>query len=214
VVEFSPSADTLSLSAEQRAKLIKLAGNRYNPSTDIIRMSCESFFEPAQNKRYLGELVDVLLKEARDLSTDDFADVPFDFRHHRPKRFHKFPTEWIRPDEKKAEIAEPQTQQIQGSVVDGMLCIPGGAEARDREVSSQEQAIKDDQLWNEKRGDLEAVERDMLRAKIEARLESTRVAASTEERSRGKHQKKDSYRLPRQIKLARGVDLMKDARSS
>ena len=48
-----------------RDKLKKLAGSRWNPETDIIKMSCEMFETQAQNKRYLGDLVDTILQEAR-----------------------------------------------------------------------------------------------------------------------------------------------------
>lgn len=64
VLEFC-AADMPDLTEVQRMKLKKLAGTRYNPETDIIKMSCEMFETQAQNKRYLGDLVDVLLREAR-----------------------------------------------------------------------------------------------------------------------------------------------------
>lgn len=64
VLEFCPG-DMPNLTDIQRLKLKKLAGVRWNPETDIVKMSCEMFETQAQNKRYLGDLVDVLLKEAR-----------------------------------------------------------------------------------------------------------------------------------------------------
>jgi small subunit ribosomal protein S35 len=64
VVEFCPG-DMPDLTDVQRDKLKKLAGSRWNPETDIIKMSCEMFETQAQNKRYLGDLVDTLLQEAR-----------------------------------------------------------------------------------------------------------------------------------------------------
>lgn len=64
VVEFCP-ADMPDLTHIQRDKLRKLAGSRWNPETDIIKMSCEMFETQAQNKRYLGDLVDTLLQEAK-----------------------------------------------------------------------------------------------------------------------------------------------------
>lgn len=57
--------DMHDLSPVQREKLKKLAGVRYNPETDIVKMSCEMFETQAQNKRYLGDLVDELLREAK-----------------------------------------------------------------------------------------------------------------------------------------------------
>jgi small subunit ribosomal protein S35 len=64
VVEFCPG-DMPNLTDVQRDKLRKLAGVRWNPEKDIIKMSSEMFESQAQNKRYLGDLVDTLLKEAR-----------------------------------------------------------------------------------------------------------------------------------------------------
>lgn len=64
VVEFCPR-DMPDLTPVQLSKLKKLVGVRYNPETDIVKMSCEMFESQAQNKRYLGDLVDTLLREAR-----------------------------------------------------------------------------------------------------------------------------------------------------
>lgn len=64
VLEFSP-ADMPNLTSIQRDKLRKLLGPRYNPEEDTVRMSCEMFETQAQNKRYLGDTVDTLLREAR-----------------------------------------------------------------------------------------------------------------------------------------------------
>src|SRR2546421_8702984 len=64
VVQFCPS-DMPDLTELQREKLVKLVGARYDPMTGIVRMSCEMFETQAQNKRYLGDLVDTLLNEAR-----------------------------------------------------------------------------------------------------------------------------------------------------
>ena len=66
VLEFCP-ADMRDLTMIQRDKLRKLVGARYNPETDIVRMSSEMFETQAQNKRYLGDLVDSLLQEAKVL---------------------------------------------------------------------------------------------------------------------------------------------------
>ena len=64
VLEFC-TRDLPDLTDGQREKLIKLVGVRYNPQTDIVKMSSEMFDTQAQNKRYLGDLVDTLMKEAR-----------------------------------------------------------------------------------------------------------------------------------------------------
>jgi small subunit ribosomal protein S35 len=127
-VEFSPA--DLSLTPMQRDKLIKLSGARYNPSTQIVKMSCENFDTQAQNKRFLGERIHALIAEAKD-SKDTFADVPFDFRHHKPKPHYAFPKEWVlTPErkkalaEKRAEAAKLQDQRLHnGELVDGRTVI-------------------------------------------------------------------------------------------
>lgn len=63
VVEFSPS--DFGLTNVQQEKMIKLAGARYNPEKDTIKMSCESFEHQAQNKRYLAETVQKLLDDSK-----------------------------------------------------------------------------------------------------------------------------------------------------
>ncbi|KAF2642527.1 hypothetical protein P280DRAFT_423273 [Massarina eburnea CBS 473.64] len=128
VVEFSPSdIDLLSI---QRDKLIKLAGVRYNPDTDLVKLSCEKFDTQAQNKRFLGETITKLLDEAKD-DKDTFADVPFDFRHHKPKVRHEFPKEWILTPERKLYLEEKRAQSLRsddeklnnGLLVDGKKVI-------------------------------------------------------------------------------------------
>ncbi len=63
VVQFCPS--DLDLTEAQQLKLKKVVGVRYNPEKDVVRMSCEMFEHQAQNKRYLGDLVEKLLAQAR-----------------------------------------------------------------------------------------------------------------------------------------------------
>ena len=125
VLEFDPS-DLPGLTEAQRNKLIKLAGPRYNPGTNIIKMSSEMFETQAQNKRYLGDLVETLMAEAKD-ETDMFEDVPFDFRHHKPKKRIEFPQEWALTPERKM-LLEQERRAIQameakkviaGQIVDG-----------------------------------------------------------------------------------------------
>lgn len=64
VLEFCPQ-DLPDLTDVQRNKLRKLCGPRYNPQTDIVKISSEMYESQAQNKRYLGDRVDELMKEAR-----------------------------------------------------------------------------------------------------------------------------------------------------
>lgn len=74
VVEFCPG-DMPDLTPIQREKLKKLVGVRYNPEKDIIKMSSEMFETQAQNKRYLGDLVDTLVREARVCYPSTFTIV-------------------------------------------------------------------------------------------------------------------------------------------
>lgn len=64
VVEFAPR-DLKDLTPAQQLKLMKLAGPRYNPAKELIRMSCERFEHQAQNKRYLGDLVNKMIETAK-----------------------------------------------------------------------------------------------------------------------------------------------------
>lgn len=63
VVQFCPA--DLNLTPVQESKLKKLAGTRYNPETEIVKISCESFDHQAQNKRYLLSVVNKLVAAAK-----------------------------------------------------------------------------------------------------------------------------------------------------
>ncbi|KAL8820467.1 MAG: hypothetical protein Q9223_001328 [Gallowayella weberi] len=135
VLEFC-TRDLPGLTEAQRIKLIKLVGVRYNPTTDLVKMSCEMFETQAQNKRYLGDLVDTLMAEAKDAS-DMFEDVPFDFRHHKPKPKYKFPEQWKLTEERRAQLEEnrrqsalrEQEREETGRLVDGVHVIKQFMEA-------------------------------------------------------------------------------------
>ena len=109
VVQFC-TRDLPDLTESQRIKLIKLVGPRYNPDTDVVKMSCEQFEAPAQNKRYLGDTVNKLLDEARN-GADSFEDVPLDFRHHKAKKVIDFPEEWKLKPERVAQLAGVREEQ-------------------------------------------------------------------------------------------------------
>ncbi|KAK3900439.1 mitochondrial ribosomal subunit protein-domain-containing protein [Staphylotrichum tortipilum] len=129
VVEFCP-ADVPDLSEAQQLKLKKLAGPRYNPEKEIIKISCERFEHQAQNKRYLGDLVDKMIATAKD-PTDMFEDIPLDTRHHKFKKQIKFPKEWYLTQERKQQLAAQRQQALllddakreKGAMVDGMQTI-------------------------------------------------------------------------------------------
>lgn len=128
VVQFAP--DDLGLSKVQADKLRKLVGARYNPESDIVKMSCESYPHPAQNKRYLSKLVDDLIASAKD-PKDTFADIPLDTRHHRIQPKPRFPKEWFMTEERKKVLEEGRQRLMleevhaieNGQVVDGKKAI-------------------------------------------------------------------------------------------
>lgn len=85
----------LNLTPTERHKLIVIAGPRYNPLTDVLKFSCESFPYQIQNKKYLHEQLNKLIIEAKD-SKDTFEDIPQDFRHVKSKPRLIFPKEWLK----------------------------------------------------------------------------------------------------------------------
>ncbi|KAI4120350.1 MAG: hypothetical protein LQ347_007111 [Umbilicaria vellea] len=93
-------------------------------------MSCEMFPTQAQNKRYLGDLIDTLIAEAQD-PTDTFADVPLDFRHHKWKRKLEFPEGWKLTEGRKKQLeadrakrAEAERERLEsGRLVHGVRVI-------------------------------------------------------------------------------------------
>ncbi|KAL4970832.1 mitochondrial 37S ribosomal protein mS35 [Aspergillus stella-maris] len=121
------------LTEAQRQTFLKLVGPRYNPDTDIIRMSSEKFDTRAQNKRYLGDIIQTLLKEAKE--GDSFADIPLDLRHHKPKVRHQFPDSWAMTEERKKQLEANRAErkrlsaQRQGSVVDGNVIVAAAIES-------------------------------------------------------------------------------------
>ncbi|KAI0417146.1 mitochondrial ribosomal subunit protein-domain-containing protein [Xylaria grammica] len=125
VVEFCPR--DLPLDEAQQQKLRKLLGPRWNPKTDIAKMSCEQFEHPAQNKRYLSDLVNKLVAQAKD-PTDMFEDVPLDTRHHTFKVKPKFPKEWRMTEERRKFLEETRQQILlleqqkeeEGTLIDGV----------------------------------------------------------------------------------------------
>ncbi|KAK7964897.1 hypothetical protein PG988_009901 [Apiospora saccharicola] len=121
VVEFSPR--DLPLNAAQQLKLKKLLGARWNPETDIAKISCEQFDHQAQNKRYLGDLVEKLVVQAKD-TTDTFEDIPLDTRHHQIKVRPKFPKEWRLTEARMQQLEEARQQSLlldQAKEQDGQL---------------------------------------------------------------------------------------------
>ncbi|MCJ1415224.1 37S ribosomal protein S24, mitochondrial [Xylographa parallela] len=133
VCEFSPM--DLPLTPAQRLTLIKLVGVRYDPQRDLVRMSCEMFETQAQNKRYLGDLVDTLMKEARE--GEGFEDVGVDFRHVKWKDRKEFPEAWKLSGGKRKALEERREERernerervARGQIVDGVGVIDAAMRA-------------------------------------------------------------------------------------
>ena len=136
VVTFNPFKlpDT---SDQQIHKLLKLAGPRYNPTKKQIKMSCESFETPAQNKRYLADTIGNLIAEAKDPNADAFEDVPLDLRHHKPPVRHEFPKEWVMTNERRMQLEGKRRQALleeakkieNDGIADGVKAIQAAREA-------------------------------------------------------------------------------------
>lgn len=98
----------LALNNKERHKFQVLARTRYDSETDIFKMSSDKFPEAAQNTRYLNDVFQKLLKEAKDM-TDDFSDISLDKRHtiaknlRKKKHHYEFPEEWKRPEDAPRE---------------------------------------------------------------------------------------------------------------
>ncbi|MCJ1475185.1 37S ribosomal protein S24, mitochondrial [Lambiella insularis] len=142
VLEFSPV--DLPLAPSQRLTLIKLVGPRYDPQLDLVRMSCEMFETQAQNKRYLGDLVDTLMQEARE-GEDKFEDMAVDFRHVKWRERKLFPEGWKLSGERKQELEarrgereQKERERLQlGKIVDGVKVIEAAVRAANEEEKVQ-----------------------------------------------------------------------------
>lgn len=120
------------LTEAQRQTFLKLVGTRYNPQTDIVRMSCEQFGSRAQNKRYLADIVNALVKEAKE--GDAFADIPLDLRHHKPKTRLQFPESWKMTEERRQQLAARRAERInaekeRAQIVDGNAVVSDAVQA-------------------------------------------------------------------------------------
>jgi len=142
VVEFDPK--DLSLNPSHTQNLIKLAGVRFNPSTNIVKMSCEDHETQAQNKRHLGDTIKALIAKAKSPESQWLKDVPVDFRHAKPKKRFQFPDEWLLTKERKKELearrearqlAEQTKKDSPAGLIDGIKEIE---EARNIDLSRVE----------------------------------------------------------------------------
>lgn len=120
------------LTEAQRQTFLKLVGTRYNLQTDIVRMSCDQFGSRAENKRYLADIVNSLIKEAKE--GDAFADVPLDTRHHKPKIRTQFPESWNMTEQRRKQLSARRAERItaekeRAAIVDGNQVIAHAVQA-------------------------------------------------------------------------------------
>ncbi|CAG8356059.1 unnamed protein product [Penicillium salamii] len=114
------------LTEAQRQTFLKLAGVRYNPQTDIVRMACAKYDHSAQNKRYLGDIVNHLIREAKE--GDSFADIPLDLRHHKYKHRIQFPEAWKMTEARRNQLAARRQERLsaestRAALVDGSAIL-------------------------------------------------------------------------------------------
>ncbi|EPY54159.1 ribosomal protein subunit S24 [Schizosaccharomyces cryophilus OY26] len=84
-----------NLEQNERHVLKLLAGARYNPETDQVKMSCNKYPSSLQNKLFLAETLNTLVSESKRLKAK-FADIPLDTRHIKMKKHEKrFPKHWL-----------------------------------------------------------------------------------------------------------------------
>ena len=147
VVEFQPKS-LPNLEPEQRQKLLKLAGPRYNPSTKTVKMSCDSFETQVQNKRYLADTINSLIAESTDPNADSFSDIPLDTRHHKPRKMHKFPESWVMTPERRAQLDEKRRAGMieegkrveQNRLISGIKAIEEGRKISAKQIEEPDMA--------------------------------------------------------------------------
>ncbi|KAJ2860383.1 37S ribosomal protein S24, mitochondrial [Coemansia aciculifera] len=84
----------LGLKGPALRKFVLLAGSRYNPVTDELKMSESREPSSLLNKRRLADTLNALVAEANK-KDDSFADVPLDFKYCDYKPKAKFPLAWL-----------------------------------------------------------------------------------------------------------------------
>ncbi|KAJ2776400.1 37S ribosomal protein S24, mitochondrial [Coemansia javaensis] len=84
----------LGLAGPELHKFLLLAGPRYNPETDELRMSEKREITSLLNKKRLADTLVALIAEAKKPG-DTFADVPLAFPHHKYRPEPAFPSEWL-----------------------------------------------------------------------------------------------------------------------
>ncbi|KAI8146111.1 mitochondrial ribosomal subunit protein-domain-containing protein [Fennellomyces sp. T-0311] len=102
-VVLSVKVSELKLSDKQKHKFLLLAGPRYHVDSDELVLSSEKFPHRKQNKKYVRDLLNRLLTEAKD-TKDTFEDVPLNLP--QPKKRLQFPKEWARPPQAQQEAQQ------------------------------------------------------------------------------------------------------------
>lgn len=89
----------LNLTPAQEKKFKLLSGNKFDHNTNVFHFNSKLLPEATQNARRAAEVFSALLAETKNLA-DDFADIPVDTRHSKPRKPKaEFPKEWARPQD-------------------------------------------------------------------------------------------------------------------
>ncbi|OBZ87237.1 37S ribosomal protein S24, mitochondrial [Choanephora cucurbitarum] len=112
----SVNVDKLELSETEKHKFLLLSGSRYNVNTNELVMSSERFPHRKQNKKFLIDTLNKLIKESKD-TKDTFADIPLNLP--KPKQRLEFPKEWIRSPSAAPTMTIEESAKVLEQVVEG-----------------------------------------------------------------------------------------------
>lgn len=156
VVEFTPS-NLPGLEPQHMDKAHKLLGQRYNSIENTAKMSCSKYPTSAQNKRYLVQLIQNVIDEAKK-DDDSFSDIPLDTRHMRNyekklrKKAHTFPDAWIMDEARHSSLAQKRelnrrhelNKIANGELVDGTEVVRGvlGISSGDSRLKQEQRSLE------------------------------------------------------------------------
>ncbi|KAI9225939.1 MAG: mitochondrial ribosomal subunit protein-domain-containing protein [Piptocephalis tieghemiana] len=103
VLQVSPSK--LGLTPTQLHKFLLLAGPRYDPAREELKISSERYQNRTLNLKWASDALDRLIAEAKN-PKETFADVPLTFPHYKPKRTFPFPEAWRMSTEEAMKLKE------------------------------------------------------------------------------------------------------------
>ena len=101
-VALKVSLRDLNLNPKQQHKFKVLAGDKFNHDEDTFQLKSERYPEAAQNVNWLVDTFNKLLTEAKDLSKDDYSDIPLSKSHMKilaKKAVPSFPEHWKKPED-------------------------------------------------------------------------------------------------------------------